>query len=51
MKIRKRLAALPLTALVSLAYAQQTPTTADTAAAARTNADQQQQRHVGHLLE
>ncbi|MGF6604531.1 hemolysin activation/secretion protein [Paraburkholderia sp. GAS448] len=47
MKIRKRLAALPLTALVSLAgqavYAQQSPTPADTAAAARANAEQNQQ--------
>lgn len=44
MKIRKRLAALPLTALVSLASnAQQVPTPADTAAAARTNAEQNQQ--------
>ncbi|RZF24899.1 ShlB/FhaC/HecB family hemolysin secretion/activation protein [Paraburkholderia sp. UYCP14C] len=44
MKIRKRLAALPLTALVSLASnAQQAPTPADTAAAARTNAEQNQQ--------
>ena len=41
MKIRKRLAALPLTALVSLAHSQQTPP--DVAAAARTNAEQQQQ--------
>ncbi|MGF6599824.1 hemolysin activation/secretion protein [Paraburkholderia sp. GAS448] len=44
MKISKRLAALPLTALVSLAaHAQQTPTPADTAAAARANAEQNQQ--------
>ena len=43
MKIRTRLAALPLTALVSLAHAQQTPTPADTAAAARANAEQNQQ--------
>jgi hemolysin activation/secretion protein len=44
MKTRKRLAALPLTAVVSLAVqAQQAPTPADTAAAARTNAEQQQQ--------
>ncbi|NKJ48095.1 hypothetical protein CIC12_15375 [Burkholderia sp. SG-MS1] len=44
MKIRKRLAALPLTALVSLASnAQQAPTPADTAAAARANAEQNQQ--------
>ncbi|CAG9207253.1 Outer membrane transporter CdiB-2 [Paraburkholderia tropica] len=44
MKIRKRLAALPLTALVTLASnAQQTPTPADAAAAARANAEQQQQ--------
>ncbi len=42
MKKRSRLAALPLTALVSLASnAQQTP--ADTAAAARANAEQNQQ--------
>ncbi|MFP3566850.1 ShlB/FhaC/HecB family hemolysin secretion/activation protein [Paraburkholderia sp. SIMBA_030] len=44
MKIRKRLAALPLTALVTLASnAQQAPTPADTAAAARANAEQNQQ--------
>ena len=44
MKITKRLAALPLTALVSLAgHAQQAPTPADTAAAARANAEQEQQ--------
>jgi hemolysin activation/secretion protein len=43
MKIRKRLAALPLTALVSLAHAQQAPTPADTAAAARASAEQNQQ--------
>ncbi|NML31352.1 ShlB/FhaC/HecB family hemolysin secretion/activation protein [Paraburkholderia antibiotica] len=44
MKIRKRLAALPLIALVSLASnAQQAPTPADTAAAVRTNAEQNQQ--------
>jgi hemolysin activation/secretion protein len=43
MKIRKRLAVLPLTALASLAYAQQAPTTADAAAAARANAEQNQQ--------
>jgi hemolysin activation/secretion protein len=43
MKIRKRLALLPLTALVSLAYAQQAPTPADTAAAARASAEQNQQ--------
>ncbi|MGF6508064.1 ShlB/FhaC/HecB family hemolysin secretion/activation protein [Paraburkholderia sp. 32] len=41
MKIRKRLAALPLTALVSLASNAQTPP--DVAAAARTNAEQNQQ--------
>jgi hemolysin activation/secretion protein len=41
MKIRKRLAALPLTALMSLAHSQQTPP--DVAAAARTSAEQQQQ--------
>ena len=45
MKIIKRLAALPLTALASLAHAQQMPipTRADTAAAARANAEQNQQ--------
>jgi hemolysin activation/secretion protein len=44
MKIRNRLAALPLTALVTLASnAQQTPTPADAAAAARANAEQNQQ--------
>ncbi|MFL9942151.1 ShlB/FhaC/HecB family hemolysin secretion/activation protein [Paraburkholderia graminis] len=44
MKISKRLAVLPLTALVSLASnAQQAPTPADTAAAARANAEQNQQ--------
>ncbi|SIO72523.1 hemolysin activation/secretion protein [Burkholderia sp. GAS332] len=43
MKTRKRLALLPLTALVSLAYAQQAPTPADTAAAARASAEQNQQ--------
>lgn len=44
MKIRKRLAALPLIALVTLASnAQQIPTPADEAAAARANAEQQQQ--------
>ncbi|MGF6264052.1 hemolysin activation/secretion protein [Paraburkholderia youngii] len=43
MKIRKRLAALPLTALMTLAHAQQTPTPADTAAAARASAEQNQQ--------
>ena len=44
MKLRTRLAALPLTALVSLASnAQQAPTPADTAAAARANAEQDQQ--------
>ncbi|MEX3691905.1 ShlB/FhaC/HecB family hemolysin secretion/activation protein [Paraburkholderia sp. BR14263] len=42
MKIRKRLAALPLTALVSLVSNAET-TPADTAAAARANAEQQQQ--------
>jgi hemolysin activation/secretion protein len=41
MKISRRLAALPLTALVSLAHSQQTPP--DVAAAARTNAEQNQQ--------
>lgn len=44
MKVRKRLAALPLTALVTLASnAQQAPTPADEAAAARANILQQQQ--------
>ena len=43
MQISKRLAALPLTALVSLAHAQQALTPADTAAAARANAEQNQQ--------
>ncbi|WP_225032212.1 ShlB/FhaC/HecB family hemolysin secretion/activation protein [Paraburkholderia sp. XV] len=44
MKIGKRLAALPLTALVTLASnAQQTPTPAEAAAAARANAEQNQQ--------
>ncbi|CAG4898729.1 ShlB/FhaC/HecB family hemolysin secretion/activation protein [Paraburkholderia gardini] len=44
MKLRKRLAALPLTALVSLASnAQHAPTPADEAAAARANAGQNQQ--------
>jgi hemolysin activation/secretion protein len=44
MKIRKRLAALPLTALITLASnAQQTPTPAEAAAAARANAEQNQQ--------
>jgi hemolysin activation/secretion protein len=44
MKIKQRLAALPLTALVSLASnAQQVPTPAEKAAAARANAEQNQQ--------
>jgi hemolysin activation/secretion protein len=44
MKISKRLAALPLTALVSLASnAQHAPTRIDEAAAARANAEQNQQ--------
>jgi hemolysin activation/secretion protein len=44
MKIRTRLAALPLTALVSLASnAQHAPTPANEAAAARANAEQNQQ--------
>ncbi|MFM0393911.1 ShlB/FhaC/HecB family hemolysin secretion/activation protein [Paraburkholderia phytofirmans] len=44
MKLSKRLAALPLTALVSLASnAQHAPTPADEAAAARANAEQSQQ--------
>ncbi|MEM5366667.1 ShlB/FhaC/HecB family hemolysin secretion/activation protein [Paraburkholderia azotifigens] len=42
MKLRKRLAALPLTALVTLASAQRAPTP-DEAAAARANAGQNQQ--------
>ena len=51
MKIKKRLAALPITALVTLGVqAQQAPTPADQAAAARANAEQdrqaQQQRDV-----
>ncbi|CAG9263443.1 Outer membrane transporter CdiB-2 [Burkholderia diffusa] len=44
MKISKRLAALPITVLVSLgAQAQQTPTPVDQAAAARANAEQDRQ--------
>ncbi|GJH00999.1 hypothetical protein CBA19C8_10600 [Paraburkholderia terrae] len=44
MKTRKRLAVLPLTALISLTgQAQQAPNPADTAAAARANAEQNQQ--------
>ncbi|WP_321948625.1 ShlB/FhaC/HecB family hemolysin secretion/activation protein [Paraburkholderia sp. J10-1] len=44
MKVRNRLAAVPLIALVTLASnAQQLPTPADEAAAARANAEQQQQ--------
>src|SRR5580700_517744 len=44
MKIQKRLVALPLAALVSLASnAQHAPTPADEAAAARANAEQNQQ--------
>lgn len=45
MKIKEKLAALPLTAVVSLAIAQQPPppTPADTAAAARASAEQNQQ--------
>ncbi|MFM0033348.1 ShlB/FhaC/HecB family hemolysin secretion/activation protein [Paraburkholderia strydomiana] len=43
MTIKKKLAALPLTALASFAYAQQAPTPADTAAAARASAEQNQQ--------
>jgi hemolysin activation/secretion protein len=44
MTSKKRLAALPLTALVSLAvHAQHAPTPADEAAAARANAEQNQQ--------
>ncbi|MGF6918200.1 hypothetical protein [Paraburkholderia sp. 40] len=48
MKIRKRLVALPLTSLASLAFAQQTPTPtpADAAAAARANAEQNHQVHL-----
>jgi hemolysin activation/secretion protein len=49
MKIRKRLAALPLTAMVPLAsYAQQAPRPADTAAAARADAEQNQQAQQQH---
>ncbi|MEM5434496.1 ShlB/FhaC/HecB family hemolysin secretion/activation protein [Paraburkholderia diazotrophica] len=52
MKISKRLAALPLTALVTLASAQRAPIPADEAAAARANAEQnqqlQQQRDAQH---
>jgi hemolysin activation/secretion protein len=44
MKIAKRLTALPITALVSLAvHAQQAPTPADQAAAAKANAEQDRQ--------
>ncbi|MEX3934362.1 ShlB/FhaC/HecB family hemolysin secretion/activation protein [Paraburkholderia phymatum] len=43
MKIRTRLAALPLTVLVTLASAQRAPTPADEAAAARANAERNQQ--------
>ncbi|NML34843.1 ShlB/FhaC/HecB family hemolysin secretion/activation protein [Paraburkholderia antibiotica] len=43
MKISKKLAALPLSALVSLAHAQQTITPADEAAAGRANAEQNRQ--------
>ncbi|WP_035966015.1 ShlB/FhaC/HecB family hemolysin secretion/activation protein [Caballeronia grimmiae] len=44
MRNRKRLAALPLTAVVTLAvHAQQAPTPADQAASARANAEQNQQ--------
>lgn len=43
MKLSKRLAALPLTALVTLASAQRAATPLDDAAAARANADQNQQ--------
>jgi hemolysin activation/secretion protein len=44
MKSRKRLTVLPLTALISITgQAQQAPTPADTAAAARANAEQNQQ--------
>jgi len=43
MKFSKRLAALPLTALVTLASAQHAPSPADEAAAARANAEQNQQ--------
>ncbi|RQR36340.1 MULTISPECIES: ShlB/FhaC/HecB family hemolysin secretion/activation protein [unclassified Burkholderia] len=44
MKLTKRLAVLPLTALVSLGiHAQQAPTPADQAAAARANAEQDRQ--------
>jgi hypothetical protein len=43
MKFHKRLAALPLTAFVSFAHARQAPTPANTAAAARASAEQNQQ--------
>lgn len=43
MKNRKKLAALPLAAMVSLGHAQQAPSPADTAAAARASAEQNQQ--------
>jgi hemolysin activation/secretion protein len=43
MNIRKRLAALPLSAMVTLASAQSAPSLADKAAAARANAEQNQQ--------
>ncbi|WP_321902712.1 ShlB/FhaC/HecB family hemolysin secretion/activation protein [Paraburkholderia tropica] len=43
MKITKRLAVLPLTAMVFTTHAQQSPTPAEEAAAARANAAQQQQ--------
>jgi hemolysin activation/secretion protein len=42
-ELSKRLAALPLTALVTLASAQRAPTPADEEAAARANAEQNQQ--------
>ncbi|MGU7776362.1 ShlB/FhaC/HecB family hemolysin secretion/activation protein [Burkholderia sp. MR1-5-21] len=52
MKIKKRLAALPITALVSLGLqAQQAPTPADQAAAARANAEQDRQVQQQHEVQ
>ncbi|MBN3766958.1 ShlB/FhaC/HecB family hemolysin secretion/activation protein [Burkholderia sp. Ac-20365] len=48
MKISKRLAALPLSAMVTLASAQNAPSPADKAAAARANAEQNQQLQQQH---
>ncbi|WP_109481771.1 ShlB/FhaC/HecB family hemolysin secretion/activation protein [Paraburkholderia sp. C35] len=48
MKISNRLAALPLSALVTLASAQSVPSLADKAAAARANAEQNQQLQQHH---